>query len=362
MAGRWWGRWPSGAFRPAISRKGLTVFTGQIATLVKAGVPLVRALEILARPQKNRAFREVILGIAAMIRSGGNLSDGLRQHPRLFDRLYVSMVKSGEAGGVLDTVLARLAHFLERTARIKGRVKAAMTYPVIILLVAGGVLAALMIFVVPKFEQVFSSVLKGQPLPLLTRLVIGAGGFVGQHVLMELGLLVLAWLGWRVFRSTRRGTRMVDWLLIKTPFVGELWLKASIARFTRTFASLLASGVPILDALAITRETSGNVHLAEAIDSVRDQVKGGSQVARSLEATAVFPELVTSMIEVGEETGDLAGMLARIADAYDEEVDNAVAALTSLVEPLMIVFMALVVGIIVIALFLPIVGIIQHLQ
>lgn len=345
-----------------VSRKGLTRFTRQLAALVKAGLPILRALEVLARPERNQAFKAVITDLAGTIRGGGNLSDGLQQHPRIFDPLYVTMVKAGEAGGVLDSTLDRLARFLERIERIKGRVKAAMTYPVIILLVAGGILTGLMVFVVPKFEQIFSGLLKGQPLPPLTRLVLGMSNFVGHHLTAVLGLVILAWLAGRWVRKTRVGTRLKDWLLIKSPVLGEMLLKAAIARFTRTFGSLLASGVPILDALVITRDTSGNVHVAEALNVVRDRVKGGAMVAPSLEATAVFPGLVTSMIEVGEETGDLPGMLARIADTYDEEVDNAVAALTSLIEPLMIVFMAMIVGAIVIALFLPIVSIIQHLQ
>ena len=344
------------------SRGSVTLFTRQLATLLKAGMPLVRALEVQARPERNQAFKAVIQGLAETIRAGGNLSDGLRQSPRIFDPLYLTMVQAGEAGGVLDTVLDRLARFLERTERIKGRIKAAMTYPAIIIVVAGGILTGLMVFVVPKFEQIFSGVLKGQPLPRLTCGVIGVGNFIHHHSLAAAGLVILSVLGGRMIRRNRTGVRLTDGLLIKAPVIGDLFLKAAIARFTRTLGSLLASGVPILDALVITRATCGNVHVSAALTTVHDRVKGGGPVARSLEATAVFPGLVTSLIAVGEETGALPEMLGRIADTYDEEVDNAVAALTSIIEPVMIVLMALVVGVIVIALFLPIVAIVQHLQ
>jgi type IV pilus assembly protein PilC len=348
--------------RPALSRRRLTLFTRQLATLVKAGIPLVRALEVLARPERNPAVKAVIAGLAEAIRAGGNFSDGLQQYPGTFDPLYVNMVRAGEAGGVLDTVLDRLARFMEKAERLRARVKAALTYPVIILVVAGGIVAGLLAFVVPKFEQVFSGLLKGRPLPPLTRGVMGAGDFMSHHFLAAAGLALVLWFGLGMFRRTRPGTRLMDWLLLKSPLVGDLLLKAAIARFTRTFGALLASGVPMLDALVITRDTSGNVHVAAALKSVHDRVKGGETVARPMEATALFPGLVTSMIEIGEETGALSDMLGRIADAYDEEVDNAVSVLTAFIEPVLIVIMAAVVGVVVIALFLPIVTIIQHLQ
>ncbi len=345
-----------------INQKGLTLFTRQLATLVKAGMPLLRCLEVLARQEKNAPFREVLETLAEAIRSGGNFSDGLLQHPKIFDRLYVNMVKAGEAGGVLDTVLERLARFMEKAERIKAKVKSAMTYPVIVIALAVGIVAALMVFVVPKFEQIFSGLLKGQPLPVLTRAVMGVSYFVQHNIIVSAIVLVAVCVGFQIFRRTKIGERVLDWLAIKSPALGNLFLKAAIARFTRTFGTLLASGVPILQALVITRDTSGNVHVAAAIDVVHDRVKEGDNVARPLEATGIFPGMVTSMIEVGEETGALADMLTRIADTYDEEVDNAVAALTSIIEPFMIVFLALMVGTIVIALFLPIVSIIQHLQ
>lgn len=345
-----------------VSRKRLTLFTRQLALLLKAGMPLLRALEVLARPERNPAFKAVIVGLADALRAGGNLSEGLQKSPAIFDELYVSMVKAGEAGGALDIVLDRLARFRERTERIQGRVKAAMTYPVVIMVVAACILTGLMVFVVPKFEAIFSGVLKGQPLPPLTRLVIGTGEFIHHHLAGILGGLALLYGVTQLIRRSRSARRLTDGLLIKAPLLGDMFLKATIARFSRTLGSLLSSGVPILEALMLTRAASGNVWVAEALGVVHDRVTTGASVTRALEATAIFPGLVSSMIEVGEETGALPEMLGRIADTYDEEVDNAVAALTSIIEPIMIVLMALVVGVIVIALFLPMVGIVQHLQ
>ena len=352
-------RW---AWRRAIGPKGLARFTRQMATLDKAGMPLLRSLEVLARQERNEAFRAVLEDLAGTIRSGGSFSDGLRHHPRLFDRLYVNMVKAGEAGGVMGEVLGRLAGFMEKSERIKGRVKAAMTYPIIVVVLAGAIVSGLMVVVVPKFEEIFATMLKGQALPALTRLVLGASTLISHHAVAAAGVLALGYAGFVLFHRTRTGIRAVDWVLIKAPLLGDLFLKAAIGRFTRTFGTLLSSGVPMLPALVITRDTSGNAHVAGAIERVHDRVKAGDAVAGPLAATGIFPGLVSSMIEVGEETGALPDMLTRIADTYDEEVDNAVTALTSLIEPLMIVGMAVMVGTIVIALFLPIVSLIQHLQ
>ena len=355
-------RWRELTIGRVVGRKGLMLFTRQLATLLQAGLPLHRALEVLARPERNRAFQEVILRLAETINSGGNLSDGIRQYPRIFDDLYLSMIMAGEAGGVLAIVLERLAGFLERSQRMNGRIKAAMTYPVIILTVASGILTGLVVFVVPKFQLIFDGVLKGQPLPPLTRAVMGMGDLIHHHLALGLGLLVLTGLAGRQLWRTPLGKSLADWVQIKSPVLGNLLLKAAIARFSRTFGSLLASGVPILEALEVTRATSGNMHVSNALKVVHNRVKGGGMVAPALASSPVFPDLVTSMIGVGEETGALPDMLGRIAGLYDEEVDNAVAALTSVIEPVMIVLMALVVGVIVVALFLPMVGIVQHLQ
>ncbi|MES1166992.1 MAG: type II secretion system F family protein [Pseudomonadota bacterium] len=340
-------------------RRELTVFTRQLATLVKAGMPLVRALGVLSRQERKPAFKAVIDGLAEAIRGGGNLSDGLARHPRVFDRLYVNMVKAGEAGGALAVVLERLALFMEKRERIRGRVKSALTYPVIIMVVALAIVSALMTFVVPRFQDIFNGMLKGQPLPPLTRVVLLTCGAIRNHLPAVAAVSLLIAVAHALFGRTPLGRRSMDWVLIRLPWLGELFLKSAVARFTRTFGTLLASGVPILRALAITRDTAGNVHVAAAIMVVHNRVKEGDSVARPLAATGIFPDMVAGMIEVGEETGALPDMLARIADAYDEEVDNAVASLTSIIEPVMIVVMAVLVGVIVIALFLPIIRIIQ---
>ncbi|MEY4006597.1 MAG: hypothetical protein RLZZ221_2693 [Verrucomicrobiota bacterium] len=350
------------SFGRAVNEKGLTVFTRQLATLVKAGMPIMRGLEVLARQEKRKSFRQVIEDCAETIRSGGNFSDGLGAHPKTFDRLYINMVKAGEAGGVLDTVLERLSVFMEKAMKIRGKVTSAMVYPAIISCVAGGIMIVLMVFVVPKFQEVFFTMLKGKPLPWLTSVVVAIANAMRDNLLMVLGgLAVVGVLGW-LFKRSAFGTKVLHWLLLKVPVIGDLFLKAAIARFTRTLGTLLASGVPILQALIITRDTSGNVHVANAINVVHDRVKEGDSVAKPLEATHIFPGMFTSMIEVGEETGALPDMLVRIADNYDEEVDNAVAALTSIIEPVMIVFMAVGVGVIVIAMFLPMVELIKSLS
>ena len=349
-------------FGRVINNAGLTIFTRQLATLVNAGMPIMRSLETLARQERNLQFKEVIDSLVESIRSGGNFSDGLLQHPKVFDRLYVNMIKAGEAGGVLGTVLERLSRFMEKAEKIKGKVKSAMTYPVIIMFVAVAIVGALMIFVIPQFENIFATMLKGQQMPDLTRAVLAVSNFIKNNILVTIGIIVALYFAFTAWHKTRSGTRAVDWFLLHAPGVGPLFLKSSVSRFTRTLGTLLASGVPILQALLITRDTSGNVHVADALNVVHDRVKEGDNVARPLDSTKVFPTMVTSMIEVGEETGALPEMLNRVADTYDDEVDNSVAGLTSIMEPIMIVFMAVVVGTIVIALFLPIIKIIQTLQ
>jgi len=353
---------PGMTFGRILNNQALTVFTRQLATLVNAGMPIMRSLETLSRQEKNLLFKEVIDSLVENIRSGGNFSDGLLQHPKVFDRLYINMVKAGEAGGVLGTTLDRLSRFMEKSEKIKGKVKAAMTYPVIIVFVAVAIVGALMVFVIPQFEKIFSGMLKGQSMPSLTLAVLAVSNFIKNHIILTVGIGAVGYFAFKAWHKTAKGTRSVDWFLLNAPGVGPLFLKSSVSRFTRTLGTLLASGVPILQALLITRDTSGNVHVSDALNMVHDRVKEGDNVARPLDATGVFPSMVTSMIEVGEETGALPEMLNRVADTYDDEVDNSVAGLTSIIEPVMIVFMAVVVGTIVIALFLPIVKIIQTLS
>ncbi len=346
--------------RPVKPRE-LMLFTRQLSTLLRAGMPLLRGLETLARHERNAEFRQIIDALSVHIRSGGTLSEGLAQHPRVFDWLYVSMIKAGEAGGLLDAVLDRQARFLEKSQQLRGKVKAAMVYPAVVMTVAMVILAGLLVFVVPQFKKIFADLLKGAPLPPLTQAVLTASDLVRNHYPVVLGSLIVAWIGFKLFQRSPGGRRFIDGLVVKLPIFGDLILKSLVARFTRTLGTLLSSGVAILPSLLITRDTCGNARVAGAIGFVHDRVKAGEPVARSLESTQVLPPMVTSMIDVGEHTGQLPAMLGKIADLYDEEVDNAVAGLSSLIEPVLILLLAGVVGTIVIALFLPIVRIVQLL-
>ena len=348
-------------FGRIVKPKELAVFTRQLSTLLRAGMPLLRGLEVLARQERNRAFCRVLEALAEAIKSGCMLSESMAQHPRVFDRLYLNMIRAGEAGGVLDVVLDRLAHFQQKSLQLKGKITAAMVYPLMVLAVAVTILAGLLVFVVPKFKQIFTDLLKGAPLPPLTQLVLTVSDVVKHHYLIALGALAAIWIGLKVFARTPHGARLVDTLAVRLPLFGELFLKGIIARFGRTLGTLLSSGVPILPALLITRDTCGNARVAGAITAVHDRVKEGAPLARPLEATQVFPAMVTSMIDVGEHTGQLPEMLGKIADIYEDEVDSAVAGLSSLIEPILILLLALVVGTMVIALFLPIVRIVQLL-
>lgn len=348
-------------FTGAVGTKELAVFTRQLATLLRAGMPLLRGLEVLARQERSQVLRRVIEALAEAIKSGGTLSEALAQHPHVFDRLYINMVKAGEAGGMLEAVLDRLARFQEKSLQLKGKITTALVYPLIVMVVAGFILAGLLVFVVPKFNQIFADLLKGAPLPPLTQLVLTVSDTVKNHYLVVLGVsAALGLAGW-AFRRTPGGARLLDTWTVKLPLFGELILKAIIARFGRTLGTLLSSGVPILPALLITRDTCGNSRVADAITEVHDRVKEGAPVARPLEATQVFPPMVTSMIDVGEHTGQLSEMLGKVAELYEDEVDNAVAGLSALIEPILILFLALIVGTIVIALFLPIIRIVQLL-
>ena len=345
--------------RTSVGRRERAVFTRQLAVLVAAGMPLVRGLDLLARQEQNPAWWAVIAGLADTIRSGGTLADGVSHHPKIFDPLYVGMIKAGESGGRVDVVLERLARHLEKSGQIESRVRSALTYPLVIMVVAVAIVAVLMTLVVPRFEKIFATVLKGAPLPALTSGVLGASRFIQAHWLLLLGLAALVAVLGRWLRSTGRGARVLDRLALRLPVVGDLLLKTAVARFSRTLGTMLVSGVPMLQALQLTRDACGSLTLAASIEDVHQRVQEGEGVAQPLAASGVFPVVVAGMVEVGEETGTLPAMLGHVADMYDEEVDHAVASLTSLIEPVMIVLMAAIVGTIVIALFLPIVRIIQ---
>ena len=340
----------------------LATFTRQLATLLQANLPLLRSLEVMIRQERNVRFKACLEQIAEQVRSGSKFSDGLKQHPKVFDRLYVNMISAGEAGGVLDVVLARLAGFMEKAQRTKGKVKSAMTYPIVVISVAVLIVFLLMVLVVPKFQSIFDDMLGGAPLPPPTRLVVSTSKFLGEHFILTVALVFGLFFGFKLFGRTSIGTRIFNWLAIHLPKVGSMVRKVNIARITRTFGTLLSSGVPILQALTITKDITGNIFYANAISRVHDCVRDGESLSTQMSRESVFPDMVTSMVDVGEETGELSDMLNRIADNYDEDVDNSVAAITSIIEPVMIVVLAVIVGFIVIALFLPIVEIIRQLS
>ena len=348
-------------FGTGISNVEVTIFSRQLATLLKAGLPLLRSLEVIGRQEKNPYFKSVIEQLADNVRMGNKFSDGLVQHPKVFDRLYVNMARAGEAGGVLDVVLDRVATFQEKAIKVKSKVKSAMVYPIVIMIVAVIIVAILMVFVVPKFQKIFADMLKGAPMPGVTQFVIDISTFMQNNILATLGIIVAVFVVIKLFFRTKFGKRTWDVSVLKLPKIGSLVMKTTVSRFTRTFGTLLASGVPILEALKITSGTLNNVVINDALDRVHDRVRDGESLAAPLDQQKIFPTMVTSMIEVGEETGQLSEMLNRIADNYDEEVDNAVSAVTSVIEPVMILLMAVVVGTIVIALFLPLIQIIQSI-
>ena len=348
--------------RKTIKSKVLMIYTRQLATLIDAGLPLLRGLTVLGKQEKDLVLKKTINTLADSVQGGSTFSESLAQHPKIFNKLYVNMVKAGELGGVLELVLQRLAEFQEKAQKIKNKVVAAMFYPVIVLIIAVVIMAFLLVFIVPKFEMIFHDMLGGKALPGITLFVIGASNLVKNNILYILGGIAAAVFSYRIFAATAGGRRAIDKLALRLPVFGDLTRKSSISRFSRTLGTLVTSGVPILQALNITKETAGNVIISEAISKVHDAVKEGESVVHPLEASGVFPPMVISMIDVGEETGQLPEMLLKVADVFDDEVDNAVAGLTSLLEPIMIVFLAVIVGTIVIALFLPLISIIQNMQ
>ena len=342
------------------NNEDISVFTRQMSTLVQAGLPLLRSLEVMIKQQEKKPkFKAMLEAISEKVSSGGNLSDGLALYPKTFDNLFVNMVKAGEAGGVLELVLDRLAQFQEKSIRTIKKVKSAMIYPAVIMVVAVGIVTLLMMVVVPQFQSIFQQMLRGAPLPGPTQIIINISALFSGSPVLVLGGMAGTVIGGILFKKTKYGAKTFDWMGINLPAVRDVVSKSNVSRITRTFGTLLSSGVPILQALQITRDTLTNGYFVRAMGNVHDSVRDGEAMAVQMDRESVFPTMVTSMVEIGEETGELPDMLNRIADNYDEDVDNAVAGMTSLIEPIMIVFLALVVGFIVIALFLPIVGIIE---
>ncbi len=348
--------------KQTIKGKILMIFTRQLATLIDAGLPLLRSLTVLAKQERDPVLKSTITQLAESVQGGSTFSDSLTGHPKIFNKLYVNMVKAGELGGVLELVLLRLAEFQEKAQKIKNKVVAAMFYPVIVLVIAIAIMGFLLVFIVPKFEAIFADMLGGKPLPALTQFVIASSNLVKNHILLIIVGAVVLFIVYKLVSRTAKGIMAIDNIKLKAPLFGDLTRKSAISRFSRTLGTLVTSGVPILQALLITRETAGNTVIADAIGKVHDAVKEGESIVQPLEASGVFPPMVISMIDVGEETGQLPEMLLKVAEVYDDEVDNAVQGLTSLLEPIMIVFLAVIVGTIVIALFLPLISIIQGMQ
>jgi type IV pilus assembly protein PilC len=321
----------------------------------------MRALRVLQRQEKTPALKTALASMAESIESGSTFAEALAAHPKIFDRLYVNMVRAGEAGGVMDVVLARLAEFQEKAAKIKGKVKSAMTYPIVVLCLAVGILVFLMVVIVPKFQEIFGDLMGDKGMPAITQFVINASDVCIHRAPIIAGIVVGLVILVKILAKTKAGSYFLDVLKLKLPVFGDLTAKSSISRFTRTLGTLMSAGVPVLQALNIVKETVGNEVVSKAVAVVHDAVKEGENMAPPIASSKVFPPMVVSMVEVGEETGALPAMLTKIADSYDEDVDNAVGAMTSIIEPLLIIFLALVVGTIVIALFMPLVSIMGSL-
>ena len=345
-----------------IKTQVLTQFTRQLATLVNAGLPLMRGIDVLKRQMKDPQMLEALEGIAENIAAGGTFSEALTLYPKIFDNLYVNMVKAGEAGGVLEVVLGRLAEFAEKSEKIKNKVKGAMIYPIVVLFAAVGITAFLLVAVIPKFKQVFNDMLGGAALPAITEAVIQMSEWVQHNGLTLAAAVVAVVVLKKVIGKTEKGAYLYDVLSLKMPVTGTLVQRMAVSRVTRTLGTLLSSGVPILQSLVIVRDTTGNRVVSQALQNVHDAVKEGEGMTGPLSQCKVFPPMVVSMVEVGEETGALADMLTRIANTYDDEVDNAVAGMTAAIEPALIIVLAVVVGTIVIAMFLPMIKIISSVS
>jgi type IV pilus assembly protein PilC len=347
----------------SVKPKNLSIFTRQLATLIDSGLPLLRSLTVLEKQEPHPVLRATISALAENVQGGSTFSESLAQHPKIFNKLYVNMVKAGELGGVLEVVLNRLAEYQEKAEKLKNKIVSAMVYPVIVMFIAVAILVFLMIFIVPKFKEMFTNT--DQELPLISKIVFGTSEFFLARPLfvpnvfflfIVFGVLVVLFNMWG---KTKGGRSVIDMLKLRLPILGDVQRKSAVSRFSRTLGTLVTSGVPILQALNITRDTAGNVVISNAIEKVHEAVKEGETIVTPLQASGVFPNMVISMVDVGEETGQLPEMLLKIANVYDDEVDNSVTALTSILEPIMIVVLALIVGSVVFALFLPLIKMIS---
>lgn len=338
--------------QPKVKEQDVIVFARQFSTMIDAGLPIIQCLDILQAQQENKTFQKMLKDIKESVESGQTLAESLKKYPNQFDALFVNMVAAGEAGGILDVILRRLAAYMEKAAKLKSQVKGAMTYPIVTIIIAIVVVAVILVFVIPVFEDMFADF--GEALPMPTQVVIGMSEFVKGNILWIIIGIVLFILAFRQFYKTERGKAIVDDLMLKLPVIGVLIRKSAVARFTRTMGTMLASGVAILEALEIVARTAGNKTIEKAVYHVRSGIAEGQTIADPLTETNVFPPMVCQMIAVGESTGAIDAMMEKIADFYEDEVDQAVDNLTSLIEPFMLVFLGVVVGGLVISMYLPI--------
>jgi type IV pilus assembly protein PilC len=338
--------------QPKVKGPDVVVFARQFATMINAGLPLIQSLDILQSQQENKTFNKILKEIKERVEEGSTLADALGRHPKIFDDLFVNMVAAGEVGGILDTILNRLSAYMEKAMKLRRQVKGAMTYPIIVMIIAILVIAVILIFVIPVFEEMFADF--GGTLPVPTQIVVGVSRFAkGNIIFIIIGLGILGF-AFKRFYSTERGRAMVDDLLLKMPVFGPLLQKVAVARFTRTMSTMISSGVPILEALDIVAKTAGNMTVEKALYKVRAGITQGRTMAEPLGESRVFPSMVVQMVAVGEQTGALDAMLGKIADFYDDEVDAAVESLTSMIEPFMMVFLGITIGGLVVAMYLPI--------
>ena len=331
--------------------KTLAIFTRQFSVMIDAGLPLVQCLEILANQQEHKSFQKILLQVRQDVEAGSTLADAMRRHPKAFNNLYVNMIAAGEAGGILDTILQRLSVYIEKAVKLSQQVKAALIYPVAVIVIAAIVVAVILLKVIPTFAALFTSL--GAELPFPTRVVIAASNFLARYFIFFIIGIVALIFAFKRYYATYRGRRVVDGLVLKIPVLGQIMRKISVARFCRTLATLTSSGVPILESLDITARTSGNAIVEDAIVEVRRSVEGGKTIVEPLRDSGVFPNMVVQMIGVGEQTGALDQMLNKIGDFYEDEVDAAVAGLVKLLEPVMIFILGTIIGGIVIAMYLP---------
>ena len=335
-----------------VNEKSIVVFCRIFSTMINAGLPLIQCLELLAQQEQNKIFAKIIKSIKDDIEGGTSLTDALKKYPKIFDDLFVNLIAAGEAGGMLDIILGRLSDYLEKAMKLKKRVKGAMTYPLAVLFISFGVVALLLLKVIPVFQKMFEGM--GGQLPGPTAMLIAASDFAQTYFLFIIAIMVIAYIGFNRFYKTEKGRFLVDTLVLKAPVFGPLLKKVAVAKFSRTLSTMMSSGVPIMEGLNIVSKTSGNKVVEKALLKTRQSISEGRTIAEPLAETGIFPSMVVQMIAVGEATGALDTMLSKIADFYDDEVDSAVDAMTALLEPVMMVFLGGVVGGMIIAMYLPI--------